>query len=114
LSKSGAAAPRHDDFERIGARSAAVGPPARASRAPAAEPWRTGNCPRTDASLGSMADPRPGQILFEDQELLLEEEIWAGDEADHAGWFCVSTDPFPCPASGCSFVAVFMTAAHLV
>jgi hypothetical protein len=43
------------------------------------------------------------------------EEIWAsdGDEA-HAGWFCVSTDPFPCPAPGCGFVAEFMTAAHLV
>ena len=30
------------------------------------------------------------------------------------GWFCVSTDPFPCPAAGCVFVAEFMTAAHLV
>ncbi len=26
----------------------------------------------------------------------------------------MQTDPFPCPADGCSFVAVFMTAAHLV
>ena len=44
-----------------------------------------------------------------------DEELWTGDEdGDHAGWYCVRTDPFPCPAPGCTFVAVFMTAAHLV
>jgi hypothetical protein len=43
------------------------------------------------------------------------EEIWTGEGDDeHAGWFCVSTAPFPCPAPGCAFVAEFMTAAHLV
>ncbi len=42
------------------------------------------------------------------------EELWTEDGHDHVGWFCVSTDPFPCPAPDCSFVAVFMTAAHLV
>ena len=42
------------------------------------------------------------------------EELWTEDGAEHVGWFCVRTDPFPCPAPGCSFVAVFMTAAHLV
>src|SRR5262249_15122722 len=31
-----------------------------------------------------------------------------------SGWFCVKTDPFPCPARGCTFVAEFMTAAHLI
>ena len=36
------------------------------------------------------------------------------DDGDHSGWYCVRTDPFPCPAEGCSFVADFMTAAHLV
>lgn len=30
------------------------------------------------------------------------------------GWFCVRTDPWPCPADACRFVAHFMTAAHLV
>ena len=45
----------------------------------------------------------------------LEETLWAEDTGDdHAGWHCVSTDPFPCPATGCTFVATFMTAAHLV
>ena len=26
----------------------------------------------------------------------------------------MSTDPFPCPAAGCVFIAEFMTAAHLI
>jgi hypothetical protein len=57
----------------------------------------------------------PGQILLEDAELLEEEELWRDDAGqDHAGWFCVATAPFPCPAPDCSFVAVFMTAAHLI
>lgn len=43
-----------------------------------------------------------------------EEELWTEDGGDHAGWFCVRTEPFPCPAPGCAFVAEFMTAAHLV
>ena len=48
-------------------------------------------------------------------ELLEDERLWYDDsQDDHAGWWCVRTDPFPCPAHGCSFVAVFMTAAHLV
>ena len=48
-------------------------------------------------------------------ELVQEEELWAGnaDEA-HEGWFCVATDPFPCPAADCTFVANFMTAANLI
>jgi hypothetical protein len=42
------------------------------------------------------------------------EELWTEDPNEHVGWFCVRTDPFPCPAPDCSFVAEFMTAAHLV
>jgi hypothetical protein len=42
------------------------------------------------------------------------EELWTEDGGEHVGWFCVRTDPFPCPAPGCAFVAEFMTAAHLV
>ncbi|MGZ4387823.1 MAG: hypothetical protein ACXVZL_00405 [Gaiellaceae bacterium] len=66
-----------------------------------------------------MMDPEHyarGRLLLE-QELGLEEdeELWSGDgEDDHAGWYCVRTDPFPCPAAGCTFVADFMTAAHLI
>ncbi len=48
-------------------------------------------------------------------ELLQEQELWTGDAgAAHEGWFCVATDPFPCPAAGCTYVANFMTAVHLI
>ena len=56
-----------------------------------------------------------GGSLLEELELVDEEQLWRDDGGeDHAGWFCVKTDPFPCPASGCEFVADFMTAAHLI
>ncbi len=55
-----------------------------------------------------------GQIVFEEAHLV-DEELWQDDEGeDYDGWFCVRTNPFPCPASGCTFVAEFMTAAHLI
>jgi hypothetical protein len=59
---------------------------------------------------------RHGRIEIADETAPLEdEEIWTGEEdGDHAGWYCVRTDPFPCPAPGCAYVAEFMTAAHLV
>jgi len=47
-------------------------------------------------------------------ELLQDEGLWTGDAERHEGWFCVATDPFPCPAANCAFVATFMTAVHLV
>ena len=49
-----------------------------------------------------------------DLEAQASERLWEDENADHGGWFCVRTDPFPCPASGCTFIAEFMTAAHLV
>ena len=55
-----------------------------------------------------------GRTQLLDDAVEQEEELWIGDEDDHAGWFCVATDPFPCPAAGCSFVANHMTAAHLI
>ena len=61
------------------------------------------------------AEPRRGTLDVLDEELLADEELWRDDDAgDRAGWWCVRTDPFPCPADGCTFVAEFMTAAHLV
>jgi hypothetical protein len=59
---------------------------------------------------------RRGHIrTVERAQPLEDEELWTGDDdGDHAGWYCVRTDPFPCPAPGCSYVAEFMTAAHLV
>lgn len=41
-------------------------------------------------------------------------EEWLDDDFDFSGWFCIATDPFPCPASGCDFVANHQTAAHLI
>jgi hypothetical protein len=29
-------------------------------------------------------------------------------------WYCVSTDPWPCPADGCDFIANHLTAAHKI
>ena len=60
-------------------------------------------------------ETRQGSLTIAEE--LLEEHAfeWVDDTVDdHAGWFCVRTDPFPCPANGCEFVADFMTAAHLV
>jgi hypothetical protein len=57
----------------------------------------------------------PGTVLEEEAGLEAEEELWTDDTgADHEGWFCVATDPFPCPAQGCDFVALYMTAIHLI
>ena len=56
-----------------------------------------------------------GAFVEEKDELAADEQLWTDDPgADHEGWFCVCTDPFPCPAPGCSFVADYMTAAHLI
>ena len=59
-------------------------------------------------------EPGRAELLEREQLETEDEELWTEDGADHRGWFCVRTDPFPCPAPGCSFVAVFMTAAHLI
>ena len=57
---------------------------------------------------------RRGTATVSDLGLEVDEERWQDDDADHSGWFCVKTDPFPCPAESCTFVAEYMTAAHLV
>lgn len=60
--------------------------------------------------------PGVGRLQLDELELFEDaEELWADEGSeDHAGWYCVRTDPFPCPAAGCVFVADFMTAAHLI
>lgn len=51
--------------------------------------------------------------LLDDNDV--EEDLWTDDSGeDYTGWYCVRTDPWQCPAEGCSFVAHFLTAAHLV
>ena len=57
-----------------------------------------------------LGDTLLGDELLEDVEELRED----GGDSEHTGWFCVRTDPFHCPAAGCTFVADFMTAAHLI
>src|SRR3972149_4154281 len=65
--------------------------------------------------MSEIAGPPRGTTPLEELELLEEEELWTGDSgSDHSGWCCVATNPFPCPAPGCTFVAEFMTAAHLI
>jgi hypothetical protein len=60
-------------------------------------------------------EPQRGVFVTEEPAVGEEEELWTDEgSGDHAGWFCVATAPFPCPAAGCEFVAEFMTAAHLV
>jgi hypothetical protein len=54
-------------------------------------------------------------VVVHEEQLVEDAELWEDDgSADYEGWWCVRTDPFPCPAAGCDFVAVFMTAAHLI
>jgi hypothetical protein len=59
----------------------------------------------------------PGTLTVEPAlpETIQEEELWTDDSGtDYSGWFCVRTDPWPCPAEGCEFVANHLTAAHLI
>ena len=59
--------------------------------------------------------PERGSLLLDEEQTVEDEELWEDDgSGDYEGWYCVRTDPFPCPAPGCTFVAAHMTAAHLV
>jgi hypothetical protein len=61
------------------------------------------------------AGPGTGTIETIERDLIQEEELWTDDSgADYTGWFCLRTDPWPCPAVGCMFVATHITAAHLI
>ena len=61
----------------------------------------------------------PGVVIQDpiiaDPDQDVEAELWTDDSGeDYAGWYCVRTDPWPCPAEGCEFVATHLTAAHLI
>jgi hypothetical protein len=61
------------------------------------------------------SEARRGVLILPDLDVESDEALWREDsDGDHSGWFCVRTEPFPCPAPSCTFVADFMTAAHLV
>ena len=65
--------------------------------------------------MSELSQPGRGTILVAEPELEAEETLWTDDSgSDYSGWYCVATNPFPCPAAGCTFVAEFMTAAHLI
>ena len=67
------------------------------------------------AIVTTWSPSRPGATIRRRPLQDVDEELWHDDNAgDRSGWWCVRTDPFPCPASGCTFVAEYMTAAHLV
>lgn len=44
----------------------------------------------------------------------IAERIEEAPDYEQAPWFCLRTDSFPCPAEGCDFVALFITAAHMI
>jgi hypothetical protein len=77
---------------------------------------RRGACRcRYRAAVNDDERPERGSLLLDEEQAVEGEELWEDDGAgDYQGWYCVRTDPFPCPAPGCTFVAVHMTAAHLV
>jgi hypothetical protein len=59
--------------------------------------------------------PGLGTITTVEPELAEEEELWTDDSGtDYTGWWCIRTDPWPCPAESCGFVATHITAAHLI
>ena|SRR5947208_2456164 len=68
--------------------------------------------------LPEVRPERPRIGLIEPDVLTIaptEEALWTDDSGeDYSGWYCVRTDPWPCPADGCSFVAMHLTAAHLI
>ena len=65
--------------------------------------------------MAAEQEPGYGELLLEELGLEEAEALWTDeDETDYTGWYCVATDPFPCPAPECVFVAEFMTAAHLI
>ena len=54
-----------------------------------------------------MEDPLVAPPLPDlEEEIGEEEELWTDDSGeDYSGWYCVRTDPWGCPATGCEFVA---------
>lgn len=55
--------------------------------------------------------PRTRVEFDRDVEELLDT---GNDDTDYTGWWCVATDPWPCPAPACEFVAHHFTAAHRI
>lgn len=58
----------------------------------------------------AIAEPKTREEFDLETEELLGEQV----NEQTGDWWCVRTSPFPCPAEGCDFIAVFLTAGHLV
>jgi hypothetical protein len=53
--------------------------------------------------------------MVDEPDIDQDEELWTDDSGeDYAGWYCVRTDPWNCPAEGCAFIANYLTASHLI
>lgn len=59
----------------------------------------------------SLATATPARVEF---DAGVDELLEDAPDYEQSPWYCVRTDSFPCPAEGCDFVALFMTAAHLI
>ena len=80
-------------------------PPRAHAHAPSRERRTMPEQPRpgigVDDPLIAPAAPRPRR-----GRSTIDEELWTDDSGeDYSGWYCVRTDPWNCPATGCSFVA---------
>lgn len=68
-----------------------------------------------DRLLDPVTGPSVGVIEVTDRTADVDESLWTDDSGeDLKGWYCISTEPWPCPADACGFVAKHITAAHLV
>lgn len=61
-----------------------------------------------------MSTPLAPVVPEIDFDLQVKEKLGDDDTGYGEGWWCVGTGPWPCPASGCLFVAHFMTVAHRI
>lgn len=65
--------------------------------------------------LNPATGPGIGVLELDDTTPGVDAFLWTDDSGDDLdGWYCIVTDPWPCPAEGCGFVAMHITAAHLV
>ena len=54
--------------------------------------------PMADLAAQALRDAGVQDVVLDE-----DEELWDGDgDSGHGGWFCVQTNPFPCPAEGCT------------
>lgn len=53
--------------------------------------------------------PTPSKV-FDEEVAELRDDL----DRDYSGWFCIETDPWPCPALGCEIAQPYVTAAHLI